>query len=46
MKPRSVEMYLVGITSNGGEFEYRIRNSSEAHERVARESEISRPYFN
>ena len=30
------------LPHNGSEFEYRIKSSSEEHERVARESELTR----
>jgi hypothetical protein len=30
------------LPERGGEFEYRIKSTSEPHERVARESELSR----
>ena len=30
------------LPERAGEFEYRIKNSSESHERVARESELAR----
>jgi hypothetical protein len=31
------------LPHNGREFEYRIKSASEEHERVARESELTRP---
>jgi len=31
------------LPHNGREFEYRIKNANEEHERVARESELSKP---
>ncbi len=30
------------LPHNGHEFEYRIKNASESHERVARESELTK----
>lgn len=30
------------LPERGGEFEYRVKSSTEPHERVARESELSR----
>jgi hypothetical protein len=30
------------LPERGGEFEYRVKSPSESHERVARESELSR----
>ena len=30
------------LPERGGEFEYRVKSTSEPHERVARESELSR----
>lgn len=32
------------LPDRGGEFEYRIKNVSEPHERVARESELAREW--
>ena len=43
---RNVPGGVYGITKllphNGSEFEYRIKSASEEHERVARESELTR----
>lgn len=32
------------LPERGGEFEYRIKSTSEPHERVARESELARDW--
>ena len=41
--PGGVYKVTAKLPERDGEFEYRIKNAAEPHERVARESELSTP---
>jgi len=40
--PRGVYQVKKQLPHNGSEFEYRIKSAAEEHERVARESELTK----